>query len=90
MAMFKTHSVVTLRPEQNDRYVQLIDLNETCCTLLKWHRQTFVSVGSVDNSALVQVITWRPIAYKQLQEAMLTQYTDACMRHDVSMNNGFS
>ena len=38
--------------------------------------------GSTDNKpALVQVMAWRRTGDKPLSEAMLTQFTDACMRH---------
>ena len=42
----------------------------------------FVRKGSIDNkSALVQVMAWRPTGDKPLPEPMLTQFTDADMRH---------
>ena len=42
----------------------------------------FVPKGPIDNkSALVQVMTWRPTGDKPLPEPMLTQFTDAYMRH---------
>ena len=41
-----------------------------------------VPKGSTDNKpALVQVMAWRRTGDKPLSEAMLTQFTDACMRH---------
>ena len=42
----------------------------------------FVSKGPIDNkTALVQVMAWRRIGDKSLPEPMLTQFTDAYMRH---------
>ena len=42
----------------------------------------FVPKGIIDNNAaLVQVMTWRWTGHKLLPEPMLTQFTDAYMRH---------
>ena len=42
----------------------------------------FVPKGTVNNkSALVQVMAWHCTGDKPLPEAMLTQFTDAYMRH---------
>ena len=42
----------------------------------------FVPKGAIDNkSALVQVMACRQISDKPLPEAMMTQFTDAYMRH---------
>ena len=42
----------------------------------------FVSRSPIDNvSALVQVIAWHRTGANQLPEPMLTQFTDAYMRH---------
>ena len=42
----------------------------------------FVPKGSIDNKpALVQVMVWRQIGAKPLFDPMLTQLTDAHMRH---------
>ena len=42
----------------------------------------FVPKGPIDNkSALVQVMAWRRTGDKPLPEPMLTQFTDAYMRH---------
>ena len=42
----------------------------------------FVSMRSVGNKpALVQIIVWRRIGDKPLLEPMMTQFTDAYMRH---------
>ena len=43
----------------------------------------FVPYGSIDNkAALVQVMAWRLFGAKPLPEAMMTQFTDAYMRHE--------
>ena len=42
----------------------------------------FVPKGPIDyNSALVQVVAWHRIGEKPLPESMLTQFTDAYIRH---------
>ena len=42
----------------------------------------FVPKGSIDDKpALFQVIAWHWTGNKPLPEPMLTQFTDACMRH---------
>ena len=42
----------------------------------------FVPQSMIDNkSALVQVMAWRRIGDKPLTEAMMTQFTNAYMRH---------
>ena len=42
----------------------------------------FVHEGPIDNKwALVQVMAWRWTGDKPLSEPMLTQFTDAYMRH---------
>ena len=42
----------------------------------------FVPKGPIDNkSALVQVMAWRRTGDKPLPEPILTQFTDAYMRH---------
>ena len=42
----------------------------------------FVSGGLIDNtSALVQVMAWRRAGDKPLPEPIMTQFTDAYMRH---------
>ena len=42
----------------------------------------FIPIDPINNnSALVQVMAWRRIGDKPLPEAMLTQFTDAYMRH---------
>ena len=42
----------------------------------------FTPKGPIDNNtALVQVIAWRQTGNKSLPEPMMTQFTDAYMRH---------
>ena len=42
----------------------------------------FVAIGSINNKlALVQVMAWRRTGDKPLPELMLTQFTDAYIRH---------
>ena len=42
----------------------------------------FVPASLIDNtSALVQVMAWRRVGDKPLPEPMITQFTDAYMRH---------
>ena len=42
----------------------------------------FVPKGPIDyNSALVQVVAWHRTGEKPLPESMLTQFTDAYIRH---------
>ena len=42
----------------------------------------FVPKGPIENkSALVQVMAWRRTGNKSLPEAMMTQFSDECMRH---------
>ena len=44
--------------------------------------QNFVSKGPIDyKSALVQVVAWHRTGEKPLPESMLTQFTDAYIRH---------
>ena len=58
-----------------------IFLNEKFCNLI-WISLMFVTKGPIDNKrALVQVMTWRRIGDKPLHEPMVTQFTDAYMRH---------
>ena len=47
----------------------------------------FVPSGPIDNkAALVQVMAWRRTGDKPLPEPMLTQFTDAYMRHSGDMS----
>ena len=73
-------------PEQNGRHFandifRCIFMNENFCILIKISLK-FVPKGLIDNNAaLVQVMTWRRIGDKLLLEPILTQVTDAYMRH---------
>ena len=56
-------------------------MNEKFCILIKISLK-FVPEGPIDNnSALVQIMACRRIGDKLLFEPMLTQFTDAYMRH---------
>ena len=73
-------------PEQNGRHFskdvfKCIFLNEKVRISIKISLK-FVPKGPIDNeSALVQVMAWRRTGDKPLPEPMLTQFTDAYMRH---------
>ena len=50
-----------------------------------------VPKGAIDNkSSLVQVMAWRQIGDKPLHEPMMTQFNDAYMCHQASMNSAVS
>ena len=56
-------------------------MNENFCILIRISLE-FVSKGPIDNKpALVQVMAWRRTVDKPLRKPMLTQFTDAYMRH---------
>ena len=56
-------------------------MNEKFCILIQISLK-FVPKGQIDyKSALVQVMAWRRTGEKPLPEPMLTQFTDAYMRH---------
>ena len=64
-----------------DNIFKCIFLNETFCNLIKISLK-FVPRGPIDNNpALVQIMAWRRTGDKPLSEPMLTQFTDAYMRH---------
>ena len=73
-------------PEQNGRHFaddlfKCIFMNEKVCILIRI-LLNFVPKGPIDNnSVLVQVLAWRRTGDKPLSERMLTQFTDAYMRH---------
>ena len=73
-------------PEQNGRHFaddtfKCIFMNENLCTLIQISLQ-FVPKGPIDNiPALVQVMACRLFGAKPLPEPMLTQFTEAYMRH---------
>ena len=64
------------------------------CILLNWNNRIqirislkFVPTSSIGKKpALVQVMAWRQIGDKPLLEPMLTQFTDAYMRHQGEMS----
>ena len=64
-----------------DDNFKCIFLNENDRILIQISSK-FVSMSSVDNKpALVQIMVWRRIGEKPLPEPMMTQFTDAYMRH---------
>ena len=64
-----------------DNTFKRIFLNEDVRTSIQISRK-FVPKGPIGNKpALVQVMAWRRTGDKPLPEAMLTQFTDAYMRH---------
>ena len=73
-------------PEQNGRHFsddifKRIFLNENVRIVIEIPHK-FIPNGPIDNkSALVQVMAWRRTGDKPLPEPMLTQFTDAYMRH---------
>ena len=74
-------------PGQNDRHFadeifKRIFLNENVKTISILFSLKFVPKGPIDNkSALVVVMACRLFGTMPLPEPMLTQFTDACMRH---------
>ena len=73
-------------PGQNGRhfandFFKCIFFNEKFCTLIA-NTLKFIPKGPIDNkSALLRVMAWRRSGDKPLLEALLTQFTDAYMRH---------
>ena len=64
-----------------DNIFKRIFVNENIGTSIQISLK-FVPKSLIDNmSALVQVMAWRQIGDKPLPEAMMTQFTDAYMRH---------
>ena len=64
----------------DDLFISIF-VNENVCILIKMSLK-FVPDGLINNKpALVQIMAWRRIGDKPLSEPMLTQYTDAYMRH---------
>ena len=64
-----------------DDCFKCIFMNETFCISIRVSLK-FVPHGLIDNkSALVQVMAWRRTGDKPLPEPVLTQFTDACIRH---------
>ena len=64
-----------------DYIFKCIFINEKFCILIRISLK-IVFKASIDNkSALVQVMAWRRTGDKPLHEPMMTQITDAYMRH---------
>ena len=64
-----------------DNNFKCIFFDEKFCILIQISLK-FVPKGPIDNKrALVQVMAWRRTGDKPLPEPMLTQFTDAYMRH---------
>ena len=56
-------------------------MNEKFCILIEISLK-FVPRGPIENNlALVWIMAWHQIGDKPLSELMLTQFTDAYMRH---------
>ena len=78
-------------PEQNGRHFpddifKRIFLNENVRILIQISMKS-VPKGLIDNkTASVQVMAWRRRGDKPLPEPMLTQFTDAYMRHSGEMS----
>ena len=61
-------------------------MNENICILIQ-NSLKFVLKGPIDNNlALVRVMARRQTGHKSLPEPMLTQFTDAYMRHKGEMS----
>ena len=61
-------------------------MNEQFCISIQISLK-FVPKGPIDNiPALVQIMAWRRSGDKPLSELMLTQFTDAYMRHKGEMS----
>ena len=64
-----------------DDIFKCIFVNEKFCILIKISLK-FVPKSLIDNkAALVQVMAWRRAGDKPLPEPMLTEFTEAYMRH---------
>ena len=73
-------------PRQNDRHIvddifNCIFVNDKFCILIKISLKV-IPMGPIDNKpASVYTMVWRRIGDKPLSEPVLTQCTDAYMRH---------
>ena len=73
-------------PEQNGRhftddFFKCIFMNEKFCIFIRISSKLVLN-GPIDNkSAFGQVMAWRQTGDKPLPEPMMTQFTEACMRH---------
>ena len=83
--------VNTLRPRQNGRHVaddmfKCIFLNENVWIPIEISLK-FIPKGSINNNpALFQIMAWHHPGDKPLSEPVLTQFTDAHMRHQGEMS----
>ena len=69
-----------------DDLFKCIFMNEKFCISIR-NSLKFVPKGLIDNKqALIQVMAWCLTGDKPLPEPMLTQFTDAYMRHSASMS----
>ena len=81
----------TLKPRQNGRHFaddtfKPIFLNEN---IRIWNKISlkFIPKGPINNiPALVQIMPWRRTGDKPLSEPMMTQFSNAYMRHSASMS----
>ena len=79
-------NTIVISPGQNgrrftDHMFRCIFVNQKFCIFIQISLK-FVPKGQIDNkSALVQVMAWRWTGDKPLPAPMLTQFTDAFMRH---------
>ena len=91
MSLLRRRTFNSSLPGQNGRHFaddifKCIFLNEKLCILTRTSPK-FVPEGPVDNtSASVHVMAWRRTGDKPLHEPMLTQFTDAYMRHSSEMS----
>ena len=81
----------TLSPRQNgrrftDHIFKFISLNENIGISIIMSLK-YVPRGPIDNKpALVQVMAWRRTGDKPLSEPLMTQFSDAYIRHSASMS----
>ena len=78
--------VDTTKPEQNGRHLaddifKYIFLNEKFRILIRISLKFVLKVPIDNKSVLVQVMAWRRKGDKPLREPMLSEFTDAYMRH---------
>ena len=84
-------AINSLRPREDVRHFpdgifKCILFNENVWILIKISLK-FVPKGPINNiPTLVQIMTWRRTGDKPLSEPMMTQFTDAYMRHSASMS----
>ena len=61
-------------------------MNETSCIFIKISLKRVPKVPTDNKRALVKIMAWRRLGDKPLSEPMLTQFTDAYMRHKWEMS----